>query len=492
MDNMQENGTGMLPEEQGTAPAENKPRPWYKLPLITVPAVIALLAMLYVLVVAAFQATHRASLFDGLWGGPYIGVHRFRTLFTYDSVWKALKNTALARLLTLAVCGSLAAGMCALCRKMKKPGTILTVACLWLVPAAIPTVAAAWAARSAIIALKLVDNSVLYLAGAGLQTLGIFCFACGLFAYLKKNPFAGLQTAVLVWLLANLTTSAVCLYGIGFPYTYTLDDIIIKQMYLTSQDYTTSSVYSVIKVVLQVLIGIIPAVLLCGCARKDAGRGLKTTGGEKMLIPAAVACALLALLAFNLTRTIEDEWFRASANSLVIAVAGGAFGGLLAWSFVRLLERVSRGLYGVVSLVLSAAMSCMAALYLLAVSNRLLVGSVVPQVLYAAFDWRIILLAVILGFVLRSHTAKRPVSLALALMLLAGACTWAQFGYALFYESKDNMTMGALFLALKTVKRISKYPVYRIMLLTVLPPLLMGVGAAFRMRRAFAELPEKE
>ena len=53
MDNMQENTTGIVQEERentdaAAAVTDNKSRPWYKLPVITIPAVIALLVIIIV------------------------------------------------------------------------------------------------------------------------------------------------------------------------------------------------------------------------------------------------------------------------------------------------------------------------------------------------------------------------------------------------------------------------------------------------------------
>ena len=140
MDNMQENTTGIVPEEQentiaAAAEAENKPRPWYKLPMITIPALLALAAMLYVFGNAAYYSMVRYSAKNGLLGSPFVGLVNYRRLFDGQG-WSAVKDTLVIKILALAVCGAISALMCSLYRVMKKPGTLLAVACLWLVPVA--------------------------------------------------------------------------------------------------------------------------------------------------------------------------------------------------------------------------------------------------------------------------------------------------------------------------------------------------------------------
>ena len=148
MDDMQEKATGTVPEGQGNTgiteqaaetTAEITKRPWYKVPVITIPAILALLVMVYVFLVTGRASMLKYSAFRGMSDSPYIGFKQYEFVLNYTSIKMSIWATLLTKLTVLAVCTVLAAGMCAIYRKMKKPGAVLTAACLWLIPAAIPT-----------------------------------------------------------------------------------------------------------------------------------------------------------------------------------------------------------------------------------------------------------------------------------------------------------------------------------------------------------------
>ena len=460
-----------------------------KLPVITVPGILALLALVAVFGTAVAYSTHRFHMASSWAHSPYIGFKNY-DYFAGSNAWQVIGNTLLVRLLALAVCGALAALMCLVYRKMKKPGTILTTACVWLIPAALPTAVMAIAARGLLINLRLIQNSLLYLASAGLQVLGIFCFTCGLFAYLKKNPFSGLLVSALVWLLGSLSTNAVSFYMLGFgPTDLYLDDMIFMMTANLSMDLYRSSAISVIKVLLQVLIGIIPAVLLCRSMRKETPLRRKTTRAELWLIPAAVVCAALAVLAVDPVRAMKDNLVRTGINSLLLTLSGGAIGGLIAYSLIRLLRNASAAVYGSAALILSAAMSFVGVQIMINVRLRMM-DTIQFHALAAAFDWRVILLTVILSFALRTRTEKHPVCLALALMLLVGAYTWTKVDFAQVHETVRGLTTGKLFLTYILGKIDAGAPQQWTKIISTVPPLLLGAGGAFLMRQAFRDKEE--
>ena len=498
MDNMQENTTGIVPEEQenvaaAAAAADNKPRPWYKVPVIMIPALLALAAMLYVFGNAAYYSMVRYSAKNGLLGSPFVGLVNYRRLFDGQG-WSAVKDTLVIKILALAVCGAISALMCSLYRVMKKPGTLLAVACLWLVPVALPADMVVMLVRRGVVVMTQGHNGAVYLAGTGLQTIGIFCFTGGLFAYLKKNPYSGLLTAVLVWLLGNLSTNAVFLYGVAtakgpFPL-----DFHITDYFMMSMRVELCSATSVIKVVFQVLLGIVPAVLLCRGMEKDNTPGIRTTRTEFRTIPATLVCAAVVVIAGNLTKLTDDIWIKETANSVFIALAGGAAGGLVAWSFVRLLRRSSGRVFGITALMLSASMTCILGQFMLFHTLRQGHNTIIPQTLLAAFDWRVVMLAVILAYILRTHSESRTINLVLALMLLAGACTWIKPVLSYLYERTNNTSLSHHYMTVMN-QEYANAPNpdrLRMILLGIIPPVLMGTGAAFLMKRAFKDIPEKE
>ena len=106
MDNMQENTTGIVPEEQentaaAAAVTDNKSRPWYKLPIITIPAIIALLVMIYLFLKTAYTSMLRYNAIDGI-NSPFVGLRNYGNI---RSEWLATAafNTIGIRLLLLLV-----------------------------------------------------------------------------------------------------------------------------------------------------------------------------------------------------------------------------------------------------------------------------------------------------------------------------------------------------------------------------------------------------
>ena len=134
--------------------------------------------------------------------------------------------------------------------------------------------------------------------------------------------------------------------------------------------------------------------------------------------------------------------------------------------------------------------------------NKLwLIDTVFPHALTAAFDERVILLVVILAVVLRFKDNPRRVNLLLSLALLAGACTWGGVLSGMTYG--NTLQAGGLFynnvwtnyIAEGSIALIGESgldPKLVLNLVMAVPPLLLGTGAAFLMRRAFQNTPEKE
>ena len=340
MDDMQEKVTDTVPEGQETTIMENRPRPWYKQPVITIPAILALLVMVYIFLLTGRISMQKYSAIKGMSDSPFIGFRQYGSVLSDSNTWTSVWAALLPKLTVLAACAGLAAGMCAIYRKMKKPGAVLTAACLWLIPAAIPTaVPAVWTAFALKFA-KIGSNELLFLAASGLQTLGIFCFVAGLFAYLKKNPFNGLLTAVLVYLLGSMSTNAIH-YSFWMKSASQPLDTLYYFFGIVKLDVSRADAMSVVRIVLQVLIGILPLILLCKRTRRESAP-VRSTWREIVLIPVAVACAVLACLAAGLPEDIKSTWLRTAVNSLLIALAGGVVGGVIAYSFVRFLSEISR------------------------------------------------------------------------------------------------------------------------------------------------------
>ena len=205
-------------------PTEEKPAR-KKFHLIILPALLVLGVMVYLFLKTAYVSTLDYNVRDGIFGSPSAGLNNYRIAFRFFG--SLLGNTLLIKIIMLVVCGLLSAGLCTMYKAMKKPGTILTAACLWLVPLVLPSFMLALAFVRLPDPGSFFSGGLLYLLSEGLQTVSLFCFTAGLFAWLNmrkgndagKGAYSGLLTAILVWLLGNLTTNGI-LYFFQKTYLY--------------------------------------------------------------------------------------------------------------------------------------------------------------------------------------------------------------------------------------------------------------------------------
>ena len=480
-------------QEQSDLPAPDENQPfWKRIPWLTIPAIIMLVILVIIFAATLYSSFFRFSIKTGLFNGDYIG-----TLNYARHPWKfysGARNTLIAKALVLGVSSGLAALLCLLYYTMKKPKTILTAACLWLIPSAIPTVIMAAATVFPIAARRWLYSAAFLTGSMGLQTLAVFCFAGGLFAWqnlrktgrVGKGPFMGLLVAVLVYLLGSLSTSGVYSATIPSNYTPLLDKDILD---FTTANLSVNSAMSVSKILVQLAIGLIPMFFLVRMAKKDPIPAPRATRTELWLIPAAIAGILLALFAGSLANNISGSLEQTLFVTAIITLAGAAVGGLAIWSIIRLSRHSCAWLYGILFLVLSASFSNNTIPYVL--SSRLgFSRTLLINVLYAAVDWRLILLAGILVFVLRSESESgfRPGKLALALVLLSGAFAWGSLTAVITMSIPPKFPLSYEFFGLFAKRNdIPAETLQQARLLLLLPPLVISAGAALLMRQSFSD-----
>ena len=455
-----------------------------RLPVMAIPAIIVLALMLAVFVVTVYLSTHKVNMLSGLFGGEYIGDNYFRRAETAPEL---LRNSILTTLLSLAVCGVISAGMCALYRLMKKPGAVLWVACLWLIPVVLPSAVIAMPVSWRVISLTHVRSDMLvYVLTTGIQTLGVFCFTSGLFAYLKKSPFTGLLTAILIALLCSLSQTMLApSFALPGSETTPMDFEIFRAATYNNQ-ISYASALTVIKVLVQVLIGIVPAILLCRMHRPSSAieTAEKGTRAEFLLLPAVLVSGLLALL-YGPVKAIQNVWIRMSLVNVLLALAGGTLCALVGWSMIRLLRRTSSLPTFVIILVFSAGLSCFITQRLMSTYTLRAYGSMSPQILLAPFDRRMVMIVLALAFAFRFRSSVRPLWIILSLALLAGALAWGDLTLALLYGTPTVSNM------FKTVITSSDPAVAwaqtPLTLLLLLPPLALGTCSALSMRKAWSD-----
>ena len=483
-------------------PTEEKPAR-KKFHLIILPALLVLGVMVYLFLKTAYVSTLDYNVRDGVFGSPSAGLSNYRIAFRFFG--SLLGNTLLIKIIMLVVCGFLSAGLCTMYKAMKKPGTILTAACLWLVPLVLPSFMLALAFVRLPDPGSFFSGGLLYLLSEGLQTVSLFCFTAGLFAWLNmrkgndagKGAYSGLLTAILVWLLGNLTTNGILyFFHNSYPYSRTFDYALFTNSFTGSLG--AGNALAVIKILLQSLIGILPVLYL---RRRTDEKSVEQNEASRefWLFPIAGITLIPILFSGNLAKSIEDRWLSAAFNSILLAVAAGGVGCLIAWSLIRLMNRSSGKVSGIIAIMLAAALSCPFTEYML---FRLFFSktTLLPQVLTVIFDWRMMLVIIILAFILRNHKVNRPGSLIAALALLAGAFSWSGLTSGFLYGTYKGVytlpyTYYGLIANINVLNSsgggIFTYGMERIywpwIVLIYAAPLLLGLGAALLMRKAFKE-----
>ena len=495
MSEIQDTGKIFVPEKE--KPVRRK------FPLIIVPAILVLGVMVYLFLKTAYVSTLDYNVRDGIFGSPSAGLNNYRIAFRFFG--NLLGNTLLIKIIMLVVCGFLSAGLCTMYKAMKKPGTILTAACLWLVPLVLPSFMLALAFVRLPDPGSFFSGGLLYLLSEGLQTVSLFCFTAGLFAWLNmrkgndagKGAYSGLLTAILVWLLGNLTTNGILyFFHNSYPYSRTFDYALFTNSFTGSLG--AGNALAVIKILLQSLIGILPVLYL---RRRTDEKSVEQNEASRefRLFPIAGICLIPTLFSGNLAEAIGDRWLSAAFNSILLAVAAGGVGCLIAWSLIRLINHSSGKVSGIIAIMLAAALSCPFVEFML---FRLFFSktTLLPQVLTVIFDWRMMLVIIILAFILRNHKVNRPGNLMAALALLAGAFSWSGLTSGFLYGTyKGVYTLPYAYygtMANNDAIRSAGGGIFtngmeRIYwpwaLLIYAAPLLLGLGASLLMRRAFKE-----
>ena len=473
-----------------------------KFPLIILPAIIALGVMVIFFLLTAIASAKQYNVIDGIFGSPHIGLTNYEKAGTIFGT--ALQNTLLVKVIMLAVCGGLSAALCAMYKAMKKPGTVLTVACLWLVPLVLPTFMLTLASIRWAEPASIFGAGLLHILSEGLQTVSLFCITAGIFAYLNirkgteagKGAYSGLLAAVLIWLLGSLTTNGILyIFQNSYLFSRTFDSTIYTHSLIG--DRGAGNALSVCKILLQVLIGIIPVIFLRRRTCEKAPAQNEISGEFRLFLIAGIGLVPL-LFSGRLAESIGDVWYAAAANSILLSIAAGSLGCLLAWSLIRLMSRSSGKAFGIIALILAAALSCPFIHY---IALRLLFTgeSLLPQVITVIFDWRMMLVTVVIAFILRNHKACRPGSLMAALALLAGAFSWSGLINGLFYgTSQGYYTLSyRYYLMMSNLSKITAGGVisaygaelryWPFIVLIYAAPLLLGLGAALLTRKAFRE-----
>ncbi len=509
-------------QPQGRAPAFQQPRPVQParvqkpprkgFPVLGILALVVLTAMLMAFAVTMVISMQNYSPIRGISGSPFIGMGNYERVLAMPTTAPTIGTTLAMRLFEGLLSLLVAAAFCALYYAVKKPGAALLLGCLWLIPVCVPPVSMAMLVTRTL-GLRPVSHEAGiagYALSTFLQTAGLFCFSGGLFTALNlmkkgkagKGPYFGLLIGALVWLLAGMTINLDADFGTSSAMTGggSLDRLIYTQTFQNSK-LGIGSALSVIKVLLQIALAVVPLVVLCILARK------KSTKGKTPLMVLWVFLAFLTVFGASIAIGYAGGIAGASPivtgllNSLMVSLMGGCLGGLIAYSFVHLMRRSPSLLFGLIAVLLCAAMSCKATQFLM-MRQMSMVNTLYPIVLFAAFDPRLILLSSLLAFALRDHMERRPGSLVLALALLCAAFAWGNMTLPMIFTNSRALYTLPYYLRQVSVNAVSasasdasqamaqaygeRMKTEQVLrLLTALPPMLLGVGGALLMKRAF-------
>ncbi len=475
-------------------------------PLFSIPALVMLALMLFVFFLEVYLSLHKVSV-RNIWQSVAVGMDNFIRYLSSRYFPEALGSTLVFRAVQLGGGALLAAGLCAIYYAMKKPRVLLTFACLWLIPACLPFLST-WTLFRGTLRTDY-SGTLTYLLTSVLQTASLFCFIGGLFAFLnlrKKGktgggPYYGLLVGVLAFLFSSLTA-----FATGAPMYTAMSrgmslDMLNVRVSFQNANWGTGAAGGVVKVLGQVLLAIVPLVVLSILARKKSTKG-KTPWMVLWVFIAFVTFVPLVIVfgSGNLPNGIPGS----TLATLSLALAGGCFGGLLAYSFVHLLRRVPAFLFGVIAVVLAAALSCVTSEYISMRSLGVL-NTLWPQIFLSVFDPRLVLVTVVLAFALRDYTEAKPGSLVLAFALLSAALLWGEFSNAYLYSQNLRggtpltMLIHRLFstasyadlssaesTAVITANMASRQMRTVAGLLLAFPPLLLGAGAGLFLKRALA------
>ena len=472
----------------------------------------------------------------GMVESPWVGLQNYEKFFSSNYFTPSMVNSVALRALQLLGGTVLALPLIAWVCLGKKPGRTLTKACLCLIPFCLPYVISA----QAVIALvprdiRLSSNGayLTFTLTTALQTAGFIGFCGGFFSYLKQRGIGkgapqGVLVALLISALSLLTTDNNALLmlanALNRGSTMTLD-YYAYTLGIVQGNYSFSSAVSAVKALLQVVVAIVPALLLCRIAKKDETRvelpdakgAFFTFTGANIVWLILLAALVVATFGIETVARMPEESLNAfgeAAQSMIsslpltnlalvtgiVAVLGGLLAGLTSFSFIAYFRSGRKG-FGLAMIIAASAFSFISA-ELLAVRNVGLLNTPWPMVLRAAADPRLLCLTFALAIVLRMAPERRTRGVVIGLMLLAAAFAWGDyFGANLYAYSSNNSTFAQTLYRLiiqggvtsssesvsqaTLLARQAQTPL--VSLLVSVPALLLGFGGAAACIRGFKD-----
>ena len=516
---------------QAAAPASEKPVAKRKIKMTSLVAIALILCVVFLGVFNTLISVVMYNPVRGVANAPFAGLRNYEAVLGTNAFSVSIENSLIIHGLQLVLALLLALPVMAGIGLAKKPGKVLTLAALCLLPVCLPGISVAQALQALLpMTIKAnADAGALVVALVGvLQKAGFIAFCGGLFVYLHrrgigKGGFQGLRVGLLISMISFLTGDLgdTMLMGnaMNRQSTQTLD-YFFYQYGLQNAQFARSAAASVAQVVLQMVVAILPAIFLCKAAKPDHDRvalpdakkaSFTLTAGKMFWIAAllVVTVASFGVSAFmNDPQASLEAMVQAAATpsvthslliSVCIAALGGVAAGFAAYSFIRYFGQGGKG-FGLAMILMGAAVCSTIGKYML-VRNLGMINTVWGPVFAQMFDPRLVGLMIVLAIVMRMAPDRSHKGLFVSLSLLAAAFAWGDFVHGMVYVANSSLApvtvqlyramygMGSNLSTQVSQAMVLQQQAMKPMLslLTALPALALGgLGAGF-MIRAFSK-----
>ena len=438
-------------------------------PFLSVLGLAAILVTVVAFAISVWFSLIRYTPVKGLFGGEFVGIESYARLISGTQFPTALRNSVILRLAEILSGFVVSIPVLAWVRLGKKPGRILTKACMCLIPMCIPYIV------TSMVILQLVPNEVLvsgesypalFVLGTALQTGGFIAFCGGLFCYLHKRGIGGgmqqgMLAAFLVLSLSLLTPAdaagKILSNSLNRAAAETLDNYSYTASLLMA-NYSLGAAIDVVKAIAQLLLAVIPVHMLVKMAKKDESRvTLPDSRASGLVIGATQFIWLyivlgLALVMFGVQQFTKDPQAAANAaarvstdqsvisgltNSLMTAGLSGLFGGLLACGFISLVKNAKKRV-GLAFAVFALGLTFLMGRYFLARTMHVL-NTPFPVVLNMVFEQRIVAVAIVLSVALRMAPERRHKGLLPGISLIIASVAWGDFLLGLIYLTNRSL-----------------------------------------------------
>jgi putative aldouronate transport system permease protein len=489
----------------------------------THPVAVVLLVLFTALAWIPVLFTALLMLFDytpvrGLFGSPFTGLSNLTTFLGSPYLMRLFGNSLFLWLLSLGAALLLAIPIALLCSLIRRRQSAITCAALLLLPAFIPA-SAIYKLLLSIFPTMIWTSASTYYLGFIAQTvlpgaaLIAFVGAVSALYYRSRGRQAavgalnGCLQAGLVYALFCLSPLYEAVWLTANPLVYAVADTFDAYVYRQSfaqMNLSIGAASFVVRSLLQAVLAVGPAILLAfWLKRQEQILPVQTladeTGRDKpgktvfsWLIAAVLIIGLLLAGGMPVFGTAgTGRLFDNVLASLFTAILAGVIGGGLSLLFLTGARSASRPLLVVFAVLVLAFNNAQIGQYLL--SRQLGLINTMPATAFHAWLQPSALLVIILFAILPGNRRSQPAThgLAAAAALFIGATAYGGIFPNLIFANTPNLrSMGVMLASALSGPDVQPGLVSLLYGLTLLPCLLLGLGAVLLARRSIRTLIE--